>query len=190
MFTLLKTTYCSLPNFNATQGGLHITITLVELQTPEGCICRKSARIVVFYLCAINLPLRMTLKMWRFHSGLRSKVPVTPFKVSLRLRHGDSMYWGRGACTPKVCYKFLSFCRSEDANVGQQQQRTFLKSLHQKSLRLGAIRAPFLVHMLVFCRFVVVLSLYRFANWDNLIHSNMSYCRNQYTTQQRNIHQF
>ena len=121
-----------------------MTITLVEVQTSEGWIWTKSAGVVLFYLYATHPPLRITLKMWRVHSGLASKVPVTPFKVSLRLQHGGST--GEGVCAPP---RFVaSYCRF----VG-----------------FGAIRAPFLLHIFSFCCRFVVLSLCRFEIWDNLI---------------------
>ena len=38
---------------------------------------------------------------------------------------------GRNMCTPKVCCELLSFCRSEDANPGQQKEGAFHKFSHQ-----------------------------------------------------------
>ena len=73
--------------------------------------------------------------------------------------------------TPKVCCKLLSFCCSEDANLGQQEERTFLKSPHQKSLRLGAIRAPFLVQFFIVLSFCCRFAALSFCDLGQLIQS-------------------
>ena len=140
-----------------------MTITLVEVQTSEGWIWTKSAGVVLFYLYATHPPLRITLKMWRVHSGLASKVPVTPFKVSLRLQQGGST--GEGVRAPP---RFVaSYCRfvALRMQIWDSKKQNVPQILASKNPRdLGSSGHHF---WSVFCRFVV-LSLCRFAIWDNL----------------------
>ena len=145
----------------------------MDLQTLEGCICRKSAGVVVFYLCATPPPppVRITLKMWHVLSGIGSNTPVTPFKVNLCLRHGGST--GEGMCAPpRFVASYCHFVAMRMQTWDSKKKEQFLKSSHQKILAIrghsGTISGLFFV-VLSFCRFVVVLTLHRFAIWDNLI---------------------